>query len=114
MRGSSLALLEDRIRLREGQKQIYGSQVKKNGAGEWEPLPLEDEEKVDMSRASVGLEPISEYLQGFADRSGGCVSAKWAKKKGYEPNKLLLPTPLSVPPAADAPVAPATGASIKR
>lgn len=80
MRPSSLALLEDRVRLREGQKQIYGSQVTRNAADEWEPLPLDDEENVDARRAKVGLGPIADYLQGFATRSGGRVSAKWAKK----------------------------------
>lgn len=79
MRASSLALLEDRVRLREGQKQIYGSQVNRNAADEWEPLPLEDETKVDELRASVGLGPLAEYLKGFADRSGGRVHPKWAK-----------------------------------
>lgn len=79
MQASSLALLEDRIRLREGQKQIYGSQVTRNGAGEWEPLPLDDEAKVHELRASVGLNPLAEYLEGFAKRSGGTVNPKWAK-----------------------------------
>lgn len=79
MQASSLALLEDRIRLREGQKQLYGSQVTRNAAGEWEPLPLEDEAKVHELRVSVGLNPLAEYLQGFATRSGGTVNPKWLK-----------------------------------
>lgn len=82
MRGSSLALLEDRIRSREGGKQIYGSQVTRNSADEWEPLPIEDEENVDVLRARIGLQPISDYLKGFADRSGGRVSPKWTKVSG--------------------------------
>lgn len=86
MRGASLALLEDRIRLREGQKQIYGSQVTRNSADEWEPLPLEDEGDVEALRSSVGLGPLSEYLQGFASRSGGRVSPKWMKKAEKKPN----------------------------
>ncbi len=81
MRASSLALLEDRIRLREGQKQIYGSQVTTNSANQWEPLPLEDANNVDARRASVGLGPIADYLQGFASRSGGSVDPKWMKKE---------------------------------
>jgi hypothetical protein len=85
MRASGLALLEDRVRLREGQKQIYGSQVTRTAEGEWEPEPIEDEENVDALRAKVGLEPIAFYLQGFADRSGGRVRAKWAKKDGEMP-----------------------------
>ena len=89
---SSLALLEDRVRLREGQKQLYGSQVTRNNADEWEPLPLEDEERIDSLRASVGLGPLSEYLQGFATRSGGRVSPKWAKKASDGANKAPEPT----------------------
>ena len=83
---SSLALLEDRIRLREGQKQICGSQVTKNAADEWEPLPLDDEANVDALRARIGLPPISDYLKGFADRSGGRVNPKWAKTPDKKPN----------------------------
>ena len=74
MRGSSLALLEDRILLREGKNQIYGSQVRQNDAGQWEAVSLEDPESVDQRRASVGLGPLSEYLAGFAQRSGGTVA----------------------------------------
>lgn len=77
MSGSSLALLEDRILLREGKKQIYGSQVQRNDADEWEPLPLEDEAGVDARRARVGLQPLAKYLLGFAERSGGKVNPKY-------------------------------------
>ena len=96
MRASSLALLEDRVRLREGQKQKYGSQVTRNAADEWEPLPLEDEDKVDALRAGVGLGPLAAYLQGFADRSGGRVSPKWAKtapNRAPEPTSGAAPSP---------------------
>jgi hypothetical protein len=74
MRGSSLALLEDRILLREGKKQIYGSQVRQNDAGQWEASSLEDPANVDQRRASVGLGPLAQYLAGFAQRSGGTVA----------------------------------------
>jgi|GEM_PF-1339612 len=86
MPASGLALLEDRVRLREGRNQIYGSQVTKNAADEWEPLPLDDEADVDALRARVGLPPISDYLKGFADRSGGRVNPKWAKTPDKKPN----------------------------
>jgi hypothetical protein len=94
MKSSDLALLEDRIRLRDGMNQIYGSQVTRNAADEWEPLPLEDEEKVDSLRASVGLGRISEYLEGFAKRSGGRVNPKW-KKEEIQP-KQAPPTPPNI------------------
>jgi uncharacterized protein DUF6624 len=61
-----LALLEDRILMREGKKQIYGSQLKRNEAtGKYELWPIEDEENLDKRRTSVGLEPIAEYLKNF-------------------------------------------------
>ena len=70
MRRSSLALLEDRVRLREGHKQIYGSQVTRNSEDEWEPLPLEDEERVDVLRANVGLNP------NFGISAGVCLTER--------------------------------------
>lgn len=65
---SHLPLLEDRVRLRTGHKQIYGTQLTKNAAGQWEPQPIEDEEHVDERRARAGLEPLSEYIKRNADR----------------------------------------------
>jgi hypothetical protein len=60
------ALLEDRILMREGKKQIYGTQLRFNEATKkLELWPIEDEESVDVRRASVGLEPIAEYLKRF-------------------------------------------------
>lgn len=70
MRGSSLALLEDRILLREGKNQIYGSQVRQNEAGQWEVPSLEDPENVDKRRALVGLGPLKDYLAVYANRGG--------------------------------------------
>lgn len=60
------ALLEDRILMREGKKQIYGSQLHFNEAmKKLELWPIEDEEGVDTRRASVGLEPIAKYVKRF-------------------------------------------------
>lgn len=60
------ALLEDRILMREGKKQIYGTQIHFNEATKTLELwPIEDEEGVDARRASVGLEPIAEYLKRY-------------------------------------------------
>jgi hypothetical protein len=61
---SNMALLEDRILMRQGKKQIYGSQVwvyAKNGTKFL--YPLEDLENVDARRVQVGLNPIGEYLE---------------------------------------------------
>jgi Family of unknown function (DUF6624)/PQQ-like domain len=66
IRPQDVALLEDRILMREGKKQIYGSQLTRNDAtGKYELWPVEDEENLDNRRASVGLEPIAEYLKRF-------------------------------------------------
>lgn len=60
------ALLEDRILMREGKKQIYGTQLHFNEATKkLELWPIEDEEGVDARRASVGLESIAKYLKRF-------------------------------------------------
>lgn len=60
------ALLEDRILMGEGKKQIYGTQLRLNEATKkLELWPIEDEENVDARRASVGLEPIADYLKRF-------------------------------------------------
>jgi len=47
--------------------QRYGTQGTCVGPGKWEPIPIEDPDKVDERRASVGLGPLSEYIAGFKD-----------------------------------------------
>ncbi len=63
---SSLALLEDRVALRKGEKQIYGSQVGQDQeTGEYHVLPLIDPDNVDKRRAEVGLGPIQGYISNW-------------------------------------------------
>jgi hypothetical protein len=59
-----LALLEDRVLIKRGSKQIYGSQIQCDSAGKncW-ILPIEDEINVDKRRADVGLQPLAEYVK---------------------------------------------------
>jgi len=59
----SLALLEDRVALREGRKQIYGSQIHGSPDGKYWISPLEDPDNVDKRRAEVGLEPLANYVK---------------------------------------------------
>lgn len=62
-RASSLALLEDRVAMRKGGKQIYGSQIKRNPeSGEFYVSPLTDPENVDKRRAEVGIGTLAEYV----------------------------------------------------
>lgn len=63
---SSLALLEDRVALRKGGKQIYGSQIGRDQeTGEYFVSPLVDPENVDKRRAEVGLGPIADYISNW-------------------------------------------------
>ena len=62
----SLALLEDRVALEQGNKQIYGSQVAWNMLkNEYTVLPLYDPDNVDKRRAEVGLQPLAIYLSNW-------------------------------------------------
>lgn len=62
-RASSLALLEDRVALRQGKKQIYGSQIGRDPeTGEYYLSPLQDPDNVDQRRAEVGLGPLQDYI----------------------------------------------------
>jgi len=61
--GSSLALLEDRVALRQGKRQIYGSQIGQDLETQlYYVSPLEDPDNVDKRRAEVGLQPLAEYV----------------------------------------------------
>jgi hypothetical protein len=61
---SSLALLEDRVALRQGNRQIYGSQIHSDKeTGEPYVAPLIEPDYVNERRAKVGLEPIEEYIK---------------------------------------------------
>jgi hypothetical protein len=62
--GSHLALLIDRIEMRNGRKQIYGSQVQEFG-GQSSVYPIEDEKNVNKRRAEVGLGKLEDYLLYF-------------------------------------------------
>lgn len=59
-RMKDLALLEDRVLMRKGKKQIYGSQVVKGSTGNWVVHPIEDPENVDKRRLEIGLMPIAD------------------------------------------------------
>jgi hypothetical protein len=61
-KASSLALLEDRVALREGRKQIYGSQTSMNTTTRKINIsPMIDPDNVDKRRAEAGLGTMAEY-----------------------------------------------------
>lgn len=57
------AMLEDRIRMLEGRRQVYGTQFDWDEKGEMSPYPVEDEENVDERRRAVGLRPLAEEIE---------------------------------------------------
>ncbi len=63
---SSLALLEDRVALRTGKRQIYGSQIARDEkTGEYYVSPIEDPKNVDKRRAEVGLGTLADYISNW-------------------------------------------------
>ena len=64
-RGSELAYLKDRVLMRQGKKQIYGTQVVPGSSGYEEFWPIEDVENVNKRRSEVGLESLQEYAKHF-------------------------------------------------
>lgn len=59
--GQKIALLTDRVLLRQGKSQRYGSQFQMGKDG-LEPSPIEDETNVDARRAQIGMMPLADYL----------------------------------------------------
>jgi hypothetical protein len=56
----NLAYLTDRVCVNRGRHQVYGTQF--HGSGDdFAPRPIEDPERLDERRASVGLEPFADY-----------------------------------------------------
>lgn len=62
-----LAYLTDRVRVAEGEPQLYGTQLQMGPDGEPMPrTPIEDEANLDARRAAAGLSTWAEYLEEFA------------------------------------------------
>lgn len=60
--GNNFALLQDRVLVRDGKPQIYGTQLNYTGP-EVIPYPIEDEQNVDRRRAELGMPSLAEYLE---------------------------------------------------
>jgi tetratricopeptide (TPR) repeat protein len=58
-----LALLEDRVLANENKPQLYGTQLKRNEQGIYQPLTIADSSNVDIRRAAMGLGPLKYYLE---------------------------------------------------
>lgn len=61
--GWCLAYLYDRVQMRKGEKQKYGTQAVYNqSTGKYHIYRIEDPENVNNRRKAVGIEPIEEYV----------------------------------------------------
>jgi hypothetical protein len=58
-----VAMLDDRIRTLEGRGQRYGTQFDWDEQGQMSPLPIEDEQNVDVRRLETGLIPLAEDIR---------------------------------------------------
>jgi hypothetical protein len=65
-----LALLTDRVRVRQGLPQLYGSQFSAVD-GRWIADPIDDIAHLDERRASMGLPPMADYVRMIAEMTGG-------------------------------------------
>jgi hypothetical protein len=80
VQGKNLALLEDRVLLGTGKRQLYGTQVGGSMVmDEFYVAPLSDPDNVDKRRVAMGLEPLAEYI------------AQWKIQWNIEAYKKKLP-----------------------
>ncbi|WP_025142159.1 DUF6624 domain-containing protein [Pedobacter jeongneungensis] len=63
---SNLAILEDRINMRQGKIQFYGSQLFINRlSGKPYPYPIANVDNLDTRRKSKGMPPMQTYLNNW-------------------------------------------------
>ena len=60
--GGAVALLTDRLEVKAGRPQIYGTQLSLKD-GRWVLDPIADSATVDNRRRQMGLPPLAEYLR---------------------------------------------------
>lgn len=80
MEAYDLALIEDRVALRQGKRQLYGSVIVNLGNKNY-VAPVEDAENLDKRRAELGLKTMNTYLMNWG--------IKWDINK-YRKDLLLL------------------------
>jgi hypothetical protein len=56
---ADVAMIEDRVRLLSGRKQLYGTQLRAGSPGMPQPLAIEDSAHVDLRRDAAGLPPLA-------------------------------------------------------
>lgn len=69
--GENYANLYDRLQMRLGRRQRYGTQIIQDAEGRFLLFPMEDREKVDRHRAELRMEPLAESLEMHRKWTGG-------------------------------------------
>lgn len=59
---AAVAILEDRMRVRAGRKQLYGTQLQRRPDGSVAPFPIEDEAHLALRRDGAELPPLAQSL----------------------------------------------------
>lgn len=62
-----LAIMEDWVLTADNKPQRYGTRLKKNDDGIYQPLPIADPKLVDTRRAKMGLQPMKAWLEVVND-----------------------------------------------
>jgi hypothetical protein len=75
-RAADLALLEDRMLLAEGKKQLYGSQITAGPDGTPRVAPVEDPQNLDARRRAKGLPSMAEYLEHAEKQMGRAIDTQ--------------------------------------
>jgi hypothetical protein len=83
----------DRIAIYEGKPQIFGTQLDWGPDGQLAPAPLDDSEKVEQRRRTVGLPPLAELIADARSAAFGgpppdlaerrAAFEDWARKVGW-------------------------------
>jgi hypothetical protein len=60
--GNEVAMLVDRLEVKAGRPQIYGTQLSLSD-GRWVLDPVQDSINVDRRRGELGMPPLQEYLR---------------------------------------------------
>lgn len=70
LEGGAVAMLTDRLEVKAGRPQIYGTQLSLKD-GRWMLDPIADSATVDRRRQQFGLPPLAEYLRLIDSVLGG-------------------------------------------
>lgn len=84
---SDLATLEDRMQMRKGLKQLYGTQTFQTG-GTVTIWPVADQEMLDERRKQMGLPAMEDYMSLLKNTYGGEVN--WDKSMSTETAREIM------------------------